>query len=92
MSSELSKNAEILLGNPAYKEAITEVRQYWLSRVETLPLDAEKGEGALYDIRRMLFLLRQVEETIERYVEDGKLEDHNEAQPSFLGDMKWLRR
>ena len=85
--------AKELLNNPVFKEAISEVRQYWLDRVEMLPLDEAQGGDALYDIRKMLFLLRQVEETIERYVEDGHLEDfnQNEKQRTILGDL-WNRK
>lgn len=93
--TEKADRAQILLNDPLLKEAFDEVRQYWLNRVESLPLDAEQGKDALYDIRKMLFLLRQVEETLERYVSDGQLEDFRAAEqerPGFLGDLtKWKR-
>lgn len=88
-----SDRAKELLDNPVFQEAISEVRQYWLDRVETLPLDEDTGKDALYDIRKMLFLLRQVEQTIGRYIEDGHLEDFNqsEQQHTFLGEL-WPRK
>ncbi len=88
--TDKADRAKELLANPVFKQAISEVRQYWLDRVETLPLDEDTGKDALYDIRKMLFLLRQVEETIETYIQDGKLEDFNadEKQPTFLGDIR----
>ncbi len=84
-----------LLDNPELQDAFETVRQYWLSRIETLPLDAADGKDALYDIRKMLFLLRQVEQTLEKAVEDGNLEDFyatEQERPTFLGELKWLKK
>lgn len=94
--TERSDHAQRLLDDPLLQEAFASVRQYWLERVEMLPLDAETGKDALYDIRKMLLLLRQVEDTLNGYVQDGHLEDFRageQERPGFLGDLtKWKRK
>lgn len=84
-----------LLEDPDILEAFENVRQFYLAKIEELPLDRKTGQDALYDIRKMLFLLRQVKEDLEYAVQNGVLEDfraEEKGQPTFLGDIKWRRK
>jgi len=86
-----SDRAKQLASDPLFEEAIENVRQFYLSKIEELPLDQKAGADALYDLRKMLFLLRQVKENIVTMIEDGHLEDHKANQgPGFLADVKRL--
>jgi hypothetical protein len=85
-----------LLEDPDLLEAFENVRQFYLTKIEELPLDEKTGEQALYDIRKQLFLLRQVKEDLETALQDGKFEDFRAAEnerPGFLGEIKkWPRK
>lgn len=84
-----------LIEDPDLQEAFGEVRKYWFSRIETLPLDTEESKEAMADIRKMLFLLRQLEQTLDSAIENGNLEDFyatEQERPTFLGELRWPKR
>lgn len=86
--------AKALLENPDLQEAFENVRQFYLQKIEELPLEQSRGDEALYDLRKQLFLLRQVREDLEKAVEHGNLEDYysEQKETSILGDIFSGRR
>jgi len=89
-------NIKRLLEDPNLEEAFENVRRFYLEKIEDLPLDQKNGAGALYDIRKQLYLLRQVKDDLAKAIQHGNYEDFVAAQseqPSFLGDIrKWRHR
>jgi hypothetical protein len=82
-----SDRAQELMNDPLLQEAFDNVRQYYYSLIETTPLDSAQ-DGALHDIRKMLQLLRDVENDLHETIQHGHLEDHRAQQKShgFLED------
>ncbi len=72
--------AQELIDDPLLNEAFENIRLLYLSMIEDLPLDEDKGKDALYDIRRMLHLLRAVKEDLGTMIQDGHLEDYRAAE------------
>ncbi len=83
--------AEKLIQDPELQDAFKVVREFWRDKIEETPVDDKVGKKALYDIRKMLFLLRQVEEVVHTAIEDGHLEDHRaeESKGLLKGIKKW---
>lgn len=81
-----------LLENEDLKEAFQNVREFYRDKIEETPVS---DDTALLDIRKMLFLLRQVEQDLMDAVQNGNLEDFRMAEqerPPFLGDiLKWKK-
>jgi len=77
-----------LLDDPHIQEAFENVRQKYYGLIESTPLDSER-DGALHDIRKMLQLLRDVENDLLEAIQEGHLEDHNVQQKGqgFLKDL-----
>lgn len=76
-----------LVTNPDLKEAFANVREFYRDKIEESPVS---DDTSLLDIRKMLFLLRQVEENLHTSISNGKLEDFTAAEqerPAFLGDL-----
>ena len=74
-----------LMDDPDLKEAFQAVRQKYLGLIEFTPL---ADDTALLDIRKMLQLLRDVEQHLMQAISDGKLEDFRATeQPGSLKDL-----
>ncbi len=79
---------EKLLNNPDLKEAFAVVRERYRDLIEETPL-ASSDDEALHDIRKMLHLLREVEQSLYKAIEDGHLEDFRaNEQQGFLQDIR----
>ena len=50
-----------LVEDPDIKQAFQTVREYWRDKIEEVPLD---NPEVLFDIRKMLHLLREVEDAL----------------------------
>jgi len=61
-----------LLDDPDLKQAFKDVRTYYFDLIEDTPLT---DDTALLDIRKMLHLLRDVEQALMTAIEEGHLED-----------------
>lgn len=83
---ERTDRAKALLEDPIFQEAINVVREKYRDLIEETPVS---DDGALLDIRKMLRLLRDVEEHIKTAAESGALMLHNEEQRErpFLQDI-----
>jgi len=80
-----------LIEDPDLKEAFNVVRERYRDLIEETPVS---NDGALLDIRKMLHLLREVEQNLHTAIENGNLEDFNAVQDEgqgFLGDL-WPRK
>lgn len=80
-----------LIEDPDLKEAFNVVRERYRDLIEETPVS---DDGALLDIRKMLHLLREVEQALHHAIENGNLEDFNAMQDEgrgFLGDL-WPRK
>lgn len=89
--NERAENAQRILDNPLYKEAWSTVREKYRDLIEETPVSDDK---ALLDIRKMLHLLREVEEHVEQALLDGQFEvlRFEDKKHSFLGDLVNGRR
>lgn len=61
-----------LVDSPELKDAFIVVREKLRDMIESTPLS---DDGALLDVRKMLHLLRDVEEALHTAIETGHLED-----------------
>lgn len=61
-----------LVEDPDIKAAFKTVREYWRDKIEETPLD---NPEVLFDIRKMLHLLRDVEDALQTVIDDGHLQD-----------------
>ena len=75
--NERAENARRILENPLFEESIATVRERYRDMIEQTPVSDDK---ALLDIRKMLHLLREVEQHIQTALEDGKLDEFRVAQ------------
>jgi len=66
-----------LVEDPDIKQAFQTVREYWRDKIEDTPLD---NPEVLFDIRKMLHLLRDVEDALQTVIDDGHLEDFRIAE------------
>ena len=66
-----------LVQDPDIKEAFQSVREYWRDKIEETPLD---NPEVLFDIRKMLHLLRDVEDALQTVIDDGHLKDYRIAE------------
>jgi len=74
-----------LIADPDLAEAFQSVRQKYLNLIEFTPL---ADDTALLDIRKMLQLLRDVEQDLKQSIDNGKLEDFRATeQPGPLKDL-----
>lgn len=91
-----SDRIENLIKDPDLQDAFKVVREFWRDKIEETPLHAKDGDEALFDIRKMLFLLRSVEEALQTAVEDGHLEDfrvkEQESKGILRGITKWPKK
>ncbi len=83
--------AEKLIQDPELQDAFKVVREFWRDKIEETPLHAKDGDDALFDIRKMLFLLRSVEEALQTAIEDGHLEDFRAKEQEGRGFLKDIR-
>jgi chromatin segregation and condensation protein Rec8/ScpA/Scc1 (kleisin family) len=87
-----SDQAQRLIDDPILQEAFKAVRERYRDMIEETPVSTD---GALLDIRKMLRLLKEVEQHLHTVIRDGKLEDLriNEQQGGILQDIKsWKRK
>jgi hypothetical protein len=78
-----------LLDDPDLKDAFNCVREKYRDMIEETPLST-KDDEALHDIRKMLHLLREVEQNLHNAVQDGHLEDFRvveDEKHSILGGL-----
>ena len=68
---------ERLVADPDLQEAFKTVRERYRDLIEETPLSESE---ALLDVRKMLHLLRDVEETLHTAIQDGHLEDFRAEQ------------
>ena len=81
-----------LMSHPEMKEAFRNVRQFYLESFERLPCSSENLDPQLLlDIRRMLELLKQVENDLEKMIQAGNIVDFRANQPDYLGDLRNVR-
>ena len=62
-----------LIDDPHLKEAFHNVREKYRDMIEETPVS---DDMALLDIRKMLQLLRDVEQDLHTMIQDGHLADH----------------
>lgn len=80
-----------LLNDPELQQAFKDVREKYRDLIEQTPVS---DSTALLDIRKMLHLLREVEDTLRQAIQDGHLEDFRaqEKKHPFLGDIRWPKK
>jgi hypothetical protein len=87
--------AKQLIEDPILKEAFTTLREVYRDQIERTPLNS-KNDEALHDIRKMLHLLREVEQHLHTVIQTGQLEDFNaqeQKKHGFLQDItQWPRK
>jgi hypothetical protein len=66
-----------LVNDPHLKEAFETVREHYRDLIEETPVS---DSTALLDIRKMLHLLREVESTLHRTIQEGHLADFRDAE------------
>ena len=62
-----------LVEDPDIKNAFTRVREHYRNLIEETPIG---DDTALLDVRKMLHLLRDVEEDLQTAIDDGHLKDY----------------
>jgi hypothetical protein len=75
-----------LVDDPDLKNAFNEVRETLRDMIEDTPV---ADDTALLDIRKMLYLLREVENSLHRAIEDGHLEDFRAREQEEI--EQWQR-
>lgn len=87
-----SDRAQELIEDPVLKEAFAICREKYRDLIEDTPLSS-KDDEALHDIRKMLHLLREVEENLHLAVRDGHLEDFRATDnTTWLGDIWKIKK
>lgn len=94
MSDPVSKatRCKKLLDDPELQDAFKAVRERYRDLIEETPVS---DDGALLDIRKMLHLLREVEDHLRIAVETGDLEQFRAKEQEghgFLGDIRKWRK
>lgn len=80
--------ARELIKDPILAEAFQICREKYRDLIEETPVS---DDGALLDIRKMLHLLREVEQNLHQIIENGNLEDfriEEQEGQGFLQDIK----
>lgn len=92
--TDKSDRVQRLVNDPDLKAAFNTVREFYRDKIEETPLST-KNDEALHDIRKMLHLLKDVEQHLHEAIQTGHLEDFRALEQeghSFLGDLsKWRR-
>lgn len=78
---ERADEAGRLLVNPVLNEAFKGIRDGLIHQLEHVPLSDVEMQ---HEVTLMLQLLKRVQSQLQRYVEDGKLEQHRQKQQSFM--------
>lgn len=79
--------AQALIDDPVLKEAFANIRELYRDKIEETPVS---DDTALLDIRKMLYLLRQVEENLHTMIQDGHVEDFNVSEQQGKGILRNL--
>lgn len=79
--------AEALINDPILKEAFVTQREKYRDMIEETPVG---DDTALLDIRKMLYLLRQVESHLHEVIQTGHLEDFNASEQQGAGIIRNL--
>jgi hypothetical protein len=66
-----------LVDDPDIKASFQNIREKYRDMIEETPVG---DDTALLDVRKMLHLLRDVENDLQTAIEDGHLEDHRVAE------------
>ena len=66
-----------LVQDPDIKAAFKTVREFYRDKIEDTPVS---DATALLDIRKMLHLLRDVEDALQTVIDDGHLKDYRIAE------------
>ena len=84
--NERAENAKRILENPVYREAIDGLREHYRDMIENTSMVEAKE---VLEVRKMLHLLRTVEQHIEQVLKDGEFEvlQYQEQKHTFLGDL-----
>ncbi len=80
-----SDRVKHLIENPDLKEAFDRLREFYRDKIEETPVS---DSTALLDIRKMLYLLRQVEENLHSMIEHGHLEDFRVLEQEGIGILR----
>lgn len=86
---EKGYQAEHLLNNDIFKEAVQSVRQAIIDKWSASPIADRDGQ---HELRIMLKLLNDVEANIKRFVDDGKLAKFRIEEESKLARIKRVFR
>jgi signal transduction protein with GAF and PtsI domain len=70
-----------LINDPDLKEAFEAVRETYRDMIEETPVS---DDTALLDIRKMLHLLREVESSLHRAIQQGHLADFRAAEQQAI--------
>jgi hypothetical protein len=87
-----SDRVQKLIDDPDLTEAFEVVRQRYRDLIEETPVS---DDGALLDIRKMLYLLKEVKEALHTALQQGHLEDFRAREQEgngFLRDLRWTNR
>lgn len=87
-----SDRVQKLVNDPDLKQAFQVCRERYRDFIEETPVS---DDGALLDIRKMLHLLREVENNLHSAIENGHLEDFRVAEQEskgFLRDIYHARK
>ena len=83
--------AQRLIDDPDLKEAFSTVRERYRDLIEETPLDKPE---VIFDIRKMLHLLRDVEQNLHEAIQTGHLEDFRvteQAKHGHLRNLLWKK-
>ena len=84
-----SDRAKQLLEDPVIKECFSKLRENYRGAMG----NPQVPDDDILELRRMLFLLDKLEQSLIEVLADGELEDFRaveQERPSFLGDiLKW---
>ena len=85
--------AQELMDDPIIQEAFNAVREKYRDMIEQTPVATEQGKDAIMDIRKMLQALRDVEQHLRTFIDDGRLEDFNvlELEKAKKERKRWLK-
>lgn len=78
-----SDRASELLNDPLLREAFDGLRERYRDLIEEAPL-ASTDIDIIQDIRKMLHLLREVENDLNTMIQDGHLEDHRALEKTRI--------
>lgn len=87
---ERADKAQAILTDPLFRESIEKVRETYRDMIEQTPVS---DDTALLDIRKMLHLLREVEQHLEQVLDNGKIvrfRTGEQERQSFLPEISKL--